>query len=99
MIVWLNLEFKRVEIKDYVVVRIGRTRYTTQQYENGAAKLSVTFQSVKNKSLEGNFLCFYSLGEYMDHMEKGYEMYVTFTNKRFEIQTMDNLTVELRKKK
>lgn len=96
MVQWLNQEFKRLEITDWVVTAVERTHFRDQDYEAGACKLRAHFENVKSKSTKGEFLCFYSLGEYQDHMSKGYEMYIKFHNHRFGI--LSELTVELRKK-
>ncbi len=43
-------------------------------------------------------MCFYSLKEYKDHVQKGYEMYLTFG--RFKRHgSITDLEIELRKKK
>lgn len=96
---WVNAEFIRVEITNYVATEVVRTHFTTDQYESGACRFYVRFQSVSDSNHKGSFMCFYTLGEYSEHINAGFEMVLEFVgNDRFgAIQSLQNITVNLKR--
>ena len=85
LIVWLNIKFQELEIKNYVVTEIARTYYSQNDYECGACRLMIYFE---NKQLEklhilhkSNFMCFYTVSQLQWFLENGYELCLTDKNR------------------
>lgn len=82
LIDWLNQEFARLEINSFEVIEAYRTYYTSGQYENGACKLIIKFQSkeiVKGHRMEGSFFSFYFIKELQWYVENGYNLHLKFS--------------------
>ncbi len=92
-----NEEFKRLEIEEFVCTKVERTRFSEDQYQGGACFLRVYFERIGVVSIinHHHFMCFYSLGEYTNHIERGYEMYLRDTG---HMGMITDFTIELRKK-
>lgn len=74
IITFLNSEFERLEINNYEVYEVIRTRFTGDQYEDGAAKLIINFREKTNQDYSGHLLCSYSIGELQDYLRMGYRL-------------------------
>lgn len=94
---WINKEFIRLEITDYVVYKIDRTRFRGQDYEAGACSLHVRFHHLKNKNSQGTFLCFYPLHVYDKHLKMGYRLHLTLSkyNNYSNLYSLTDLTVDV----
>lgn len=94
LIEWLNNEFERFEINEWTVTDVYRTRYRNHEYEAGACKLIISFESKSNNKNRGTFLCFYSIAELKEHMNMGYKMILSFPP---QTQSLTDLTIDLKK--
>ncbi len=77
LIDWANGQLMEMPHLKYKAVAVSRTRYTSDQYECGAAKLIMTLErTIPGDSLFNNIylLCFYSLGELSDLTNSGHEL-------------------------
>lgn len=74
---WIDNELLRLEI-DYRVTKIETTRFTGDQYENGAAKQVIEIEGKEKDFMPVRFLCFYSLSELQDHLNFGYQLCLKF---------------------
>lgn len=95
---WLNKKFEQLEINEYEVTEVYRTRHRVEDYEAGAARLIVTFRH-KREYTTGTFLCFYSLSQYESYLLKGYKMILIFNNDRFGLNLLKDLEVDVVKAK
>lgn len=78
---FVNKEFERLGITDFVATKADRTYHRTDDYESGACKMMVWFEP-KNKPdnfpLKHYFMCDYFLKEYNEYLKNGHEMYLAF---------------------
>lgn len=91
LIKWVNEEFKRLEINDWEVFQIDKTRFRSQDYEEGACFLYVRFRFKENHTSTARFLCFYPLKEYEEHINNGKKLKLTF-GRSF---TLTDCTIEI----
>lgn len=98
LIAWVNEEFKKKNINDYIATSITPTRYNRDQYEGGACRLMVRYEPINKSSINDYdfFLCFYRISDYQYALSKGYEIYLKKDrNNRFEL--IKDFEIELRK--
>ena len=93
LISWLNEEFIRLEINNYEVYAIDRSRFTSDQYQNGAYFLYVRFRSKSDPNQTEVFHCFYPIKDYQMYTRSGYELYLKFENRNLMI---NSLSIEVR---
>ena len=72
---YVNRELKELGIK-MQVDEVYRTRYTPQQYEEGASKINIRLLHINNPShlLATTVLCFYSMKELTEYLNNGYQL-------------------------
>ena len=94
---WCNEQFKKFEIHNYLVTEISRTHFNKDAYEGGACRLLVKYKNVKNEELHnyGYFMCFYTISEYQDYINAGYELCLK-NNNRFGL--LNDLEINVRKR-
>lgn len=90
----VNKEFERLEINDYKAVEAKRTHFTDDQYEGGAAKVTVKVESKNDDNVFTHFHCFYFFKEYQWYVKNGYRLFLRFENKFY---TISDLTVDVKK--
>ncbi len=84
LLAWLNQEFKKYpSLSNIDATNVVHTRYSRSQYEAGACRLHIYFtdSTLEKESLlhRMNYLtCDYTLSEYQDHLNSGYELYLKF---------------------
>lgn len=91
LVEWCNEQFKKFEINNYIVTNVRATRFRPHDYEGGACRLYITFQSTKDKNHWDYFLCFYSMKELKRSIDLGYTLYLKDNGRRgilseFEIE-------------
>ncbi len=95
---FVNSEFERLEITDWIAVKAERTYHRNSDYEAGACKMLVWFEPKNKQSnypLKHYFMCDYFLKEYNEYLKNGWELYLGFRFRTMNI--LSNLEVRVRK--
>jgi len=72
---FINSEFKRLGINDWMAIETERTRFSAMQYESGACNLRTyiepTDDTMKHEYLKQYIMTFYTLKTLSDEVKKG----------------------------
>jgi len=78
IIEWMNKKFDELEMFNFRVYDVERTRFTSDQYEGGAAKLYIRVRDtnfpIDSYHNSTTLLCSYSMGELQDHLNHGFDL-------------------------
>lgn len=96
---WVNSEFIKFGITEYVCTEVKRTYLMGREYENGAAFLWVCVDKVGEDKRHPCFPCFYSIKTLQEHINSGKYRIILGEQHRQSLRTggLSALEIELQK--